>query len=184
MLSLALSQKQTLRIKKMHQPTTFQKENLPHEKPIDLKKIKPRITEILDRNQATLKTLLAQKEPFTWDNLMQPIEEMNDELSKAWSPIGHMHAVMETEELRKIYNEMLPILTEYHTAISQNEALYQAVLKIYNSKDFATLTPAQRKIIENDIRDFKLAGIHLPPAEKKRFSILQKELSLANDNFC
>lgn len=163
----------------MHQPTTFQKENLPHEKPIDLNTVKPRIMEILNRNQATIKTLLAQQDPFTWDNLMQPMEEMSDELNKAWAPIGHMHAVMETEELRKIYNEMLPILTEYHTAISQNEQLYQAILKIDNAKDFTKLNPAQRKIIKNDIRDFKLAGIHLAGAEKKRFSTLQKELSLA-----
>lgn len=167
----------------MHQPTTFQKENLPHERPIDLSKIKPKITEILNRNQTAIKALLAQPEPFTWENLMQPMEDMNDELSKAWSPIAHIHAVMETDELRKIYNEMLPILTEYHTAISQNEELYQAILKIFKAKDFAQLTPAQRKIIENDIRDFKLAGIHLPPAEKKRFAMLQKELSVAMTTF-
>lgn len=161
----------------MQQPTTFKKETLPHEKAIDLDQIKPTLSKMLNDNKATIETLLAQKKPFTWDNLMQPLEDMHDELNRYWSPIAHLHSVMETDQLRQIYNEMLPILTEYHTEISQNEGLYQAILQIKESKEFANLSPAERKIIENDIRDFKLAGIHLPKASKERFAALQKDLS-------
>lgn len=166
----------------MHQPTSFQKENMPHVKPISLTHIKSQLTNMLKTNLGTIETLLRQTH-FTWDNLMQPMEDINDELNKFWSPIAHLHAVMETDELRKLYNEILPLLTEYHTTISQNENLYQAISKIFESKDFAHLNQAQRKIIENDLRDFKLAGIHLSGKDKARFSALQQELSKATTLF-
>lgn len=102
---------------------------------------------------------------------------MSDELNKTWSPIAHLHGVMESDKLRQEYNETLPLLTEYHTALAQNESLFAAILSIANSEEFALLNPAQRKIIENDLRDFKLAGVHLPPEKKARVVEAQQKLS-------
>lgn len=167
----------------MQLPTSFEKEQLPHYQPLVLDEIQSKLTELLANNLKKIDQLLDQPTPLTWDNLLLPMEEMNDELSKLWSPFAHMHAVMETDELRKLYNELLSKLTDYHTAISQNEKLYQAIVKISESEHFAKLSKAERKIIENDIRDFKLAGIHLPKKEKEQFSALQKELSLTMTTF-
>ena len=102
---------------------SFQTNGLPHFNDIDPEKIKPTICAILTQHKQTLQDLLSQSVPFTWDNLLQPIEDMTDELNKAWSPIAHMHAVKESDALRKAYNETLQHLTEYHTEISQNTAL-------------------------------------------------------------
>ena len=159
------------------QKLTFQQSALPHFSQLDPTQIEPILQVMLDQNRQLINTLLATSEPYTWDNLMQPLEDMNDELSKFWSPISHMHAVMETEALRDAYNKALAILTTYHTEISQNTTLFNAIVAIADSSGFGDLHPAQRKIIENDIRNFKLSGIHLSAEKKLRFAELEQQLS-------
>jgi len=156
--------------------------HLPTFSNIDSSTIESTVLALLAENQKKLEDLLSE-ENFTWNNLMQPFEDMSDDFSQYWSPISHLHGVMETESLRKAYNAALPHITAYHTALSQNEKLYNAISAIANSKAFATLNPAQQKIIENDIRDFKLAGIHLPPDKKLQIAELQLQLSQLSTTF-
>jgi oligopeptidase A len=143
------------------------------------KDIEPAIQEILGHNRKALTTLLATHTAFTWDNLMRPLEDMSDRLSKAWTPVAHLHGVAESDPLRTAYNACLPLLTEYHTEVMQNESLYQAVKSIADSK----LDAGQQKVIQNELRDFRLAGVHLPPDEKIRFGDLQKKLSQLTTKF-
>jgi oligopeptidase A len=170
-----------------HQPfnkvNKMNKDTLPRFKDIGPAKIAPMMGLLLEKNRQQVATLLSQPGPFTWDNLMRPLEEMGDDLSKIWSPISHLHSVLESEDLRKAYNQTLPLLTDYQTELSQNEKLFKATSDIAASSDAAKLSQAQRKIIENDIRDFKLAGIHLPLEKKERLAELQKQLSLLMTTF-
>jgi oligopeptidase A len=156
---------------------SFHQDMLPIFTKIDPALIKPLVTEALNSNRQQLQTLLNQPGLYTWNNLMQPLETMSDEFNKIWSPISHLHAVMESEALRAAYNETLPIITEYHTELSQNEKLFHAISSLEKSPEFETLAPAQRKIIENEIRDFRLAGVHLPEDKKARMAELQQQLS-------
>jgi len=130
-----------------------------------------------------IKELLKNKANHTWDTLMLPLEEMSDTLSKLWAPFGHLHAVAETEDLREAYKRVLPLLTEYHTDYLQNIELFQAIQSLKESAEYSRLNTAQRKIIDNDLRDFKLTGVHLAADQKARFAALQKELSLACTTF-
>lgn len=141
------------------------------------------VTRLLHDNREKLKKLLMQSEKLTWDNLLFPIEEMNDVLSKMWAPISHLHAVSQNEVLREAYRICQPLLTEYHTDLLQNEALYQAVQSIAARPDFSLLDEAKRKVIENELRDFKLTGVHLPLDKKMRFAELQKKLSHLTTQF-
>jgi oligopeptidase A len=156
---------------------SFTQDMLPRFSTIDPNSIEPTIRENLQTNRQKINTLLSQPKPYTWANLMQPLEALNDELNKTWSPIAHLHSVMESDALRKAYNDTLPLLTEYHTELSQNETLFAAISDVAKEPQFASLSAAQQKIIENDLRDFKLAGIHLDANKKARFAALQKELS-------
>lgn len=141
------------------------------------------IENIISKNKATISALLSNPGEFTWANLMEPLEQMSDELGKVWSPIAHLHAVMESEPLRKAYNETLPLLTEYHTEISQNADLFKAIISLTKHPEYQHLDTAQHKIIENDIRDFKLSGVDLSSEKKARLSALQKELSQLSTKF-
>lgn len=156
---------------------------LPRFSDIKPEQVEPQIKTLLDKHRERLKQLLANTSGYTWDNLMQPLEDMNLELHNTWSPIGHLHAVMESAPLRDAYNKTIEHLTEYHTEISQNEELYRAIEAIAASPGFSKLSPAQKKSIENDLRDFKLAGIHLPADKKARLAELNQELSRLTTKF-
>ncbi|MDR3491183.1 MAG: M3 family metallopeptidase [Gammaproteobacteria bacterium] len=146
------------------------------------KHIESALKDVIDHNQKTLTALLMQKE-FTWDNLIMPLEEMNDRLAKVWSPVSHLHSVLESEELRAAYNACLPLLTEYHTELMQNKKLYHAIESIANSSEYSTFNPSQKKVIKNELRDFKLAGVNLSEKDKTRFAELQQELSKLSTEF-
>ncbi|MBA3661264.1 MAG: M3 family metallopeptidase [Gammaproteobacteria bacterium] len=158
-------------------PNIFPVDTLPRFTTIDPATIEPQLKQWLDLNRSKLKQILAEATSPTWDNLMLPLEEMNDVLNKAWAPISHLHSVLETDALRQAYNAVVPLLSEYHTEISQNETLYQAIASLAKSEAFNQLNNVQKKIIENDLRDFKLSGIHLPTEDKKRLAELQKSLT-------
>lgn len=157
--------------------TAFQQDVLPEFDKIRPEQIEEQVYCKLDENRKKLDSLLAQPKPYTWKNLMLPLEEMSDAFQQFWSPVSHLHGTMESEALRKAYNAALPLITKYHTELSQNENLFNAISSIANSETFAALEPAQKKIIENDIRDFKLAGIHLPADKKLQIAELQQRLS-------
>lgn len=145
--------------------------------------IEPLLKEVLSQNKSKLTDYVEKNKTPSWGSLLAPLEELDSRLSKMWAPISHLHAVMESEELRAAYNACIPLLTEYHTEIMQNEKLYQAVQAIADSAEFKTLNEAQRKIIENDLRDFHLAGVDLPAHDKVRFAELQKKLSQLTTKF-
>lgn len=138
---------------------------------------------LLNRNRDKLKNLLARQDDFTWDNLMHPLEDMNNDLHNLWSPVSHLHSVKESDALREAYNKTIEHLTAYHTEISQNESLFKAIEKLTASPQSKSLTKAQQKTLENDLRDFKLSGIHLPADKKARLAELMQELSRLTTKF-
>jgi len=154
----------------------YMKNELPQFSKIRTEQIEPQIRQILAQNQRQVTELL-QQPTFTWDNLMRPLEDQDDVLSKAWSPISHLHSVMESEGLRQVYRNCLPLITEYYTELAQNEKLYAAVKSIADSPAYADFDAAQKKVIEDEIRDFRLAGIHLPADKKARFAELEQQLT-------
>jgi oligopeptidase A len=140
------------------------------------------LLEILAQNRATLEELLTQ-EVFTWENLLQPLEEMSNRLSRMWSPVSHLNSVNNTDSWRDAYNACLPLLSEYATEMGQNNALYQAIQSIKASDEFSTLHGAQQKIIDNELRDFQLSGVALEGTDKKRFAQIQQQLSQLTTKF-
>jgi len=145
--------------------------------------IEPAISALIEDNRRTLERLLEQNQRYTWDNLIAPLEEASDRLSRAWSPVRHMNSVVNTDALRAAYNACLPKLSEYSTEVGQNERLYRAYQQIRDSDEFARLSQAQRKAIEDALRDFRLAGVSLPPAQKQRFKEISRRLSELQSRF-
>lgn len=145
--------------------------------------IEPAITALLDEHRALARTLAKRSEPPTWESLMQPLEDKQDQLQRAWSPVSHLHSVADNEALRDAYNACLPKLTEHATALGQDEDLWRACKALAASNEFAGLSVAQRKIIENALRDFRLAGVELSQRDKERCKTLQKALSKLQTRF-
>ncbi|HEX9772495.1 MAG TPA: M3 family metallopeptidase, partial [Steroidobacteraceae bacterium] len=117
-----------------------------------------------------------------WDGLVAPIERMHHRLARAWSPVGHLNGVMNGEELRAAFNACLPLLTSYHTELAQNAELCAAYQRVLD-EDGARLTPEQRKLLENALRDFRLAGVALPADRKQRYRDVMERLASAQAKF-
>src|SRR3990167_993266 len=145
--------------------------------------IEPTLKQIIQQNRAELQELLVNKQPFTWDNLIVPLEELHNKLNKMWSPVAHVHAVAESDELRAVYNACLPLLTQYHSDLMQDATLYQAIKSIADSPEYNHFNPAQQKVIENELRDFRLAGVNLAVEDKARLTELQKQLNQFSAEF-
>lgn len=139
--------------------------------------MEPAVDQVLADNRAAIARLLDAQQTYTWSNLVEPLEELSDRLRRVWSPVGHMNAVVNSPELRAAYNACLPKLSDYATELGQNERLYQAYQSIADGTEWSQLDTAQKKIIDNALRDFRLSGVALPAAEKTRFKAIMQELS-------
>ena len=145
--------------------------------------VEPAIDKIIADNRAGLESLLNDKMEPDWENFVQPLEEMDDRLNKVWSPIRHMNSVANSEELRKAYNKCLPKLSEYGTEMGQNKQLYKAYKAVAESEDYSLLDAAQKKTIQNALRDFYLSGVDLTDEKKQRFKEIAQRLSELSAKF-
>ncbi|HAU06036.1 MAG TPA: oligopeptidase A [Pseudoalteromonas shioyasakiensis] len=114
---------------------------------------------------------------YTWNDLVLPLEEADDKLSRLFSPVSHMNSVVNNDELREAYEQCLPLLSEYSTFVGQHQGLYDAYNALHNSDEFKTLTIAQQKTITNALRDFELSGIALKPEQQMRYGEISARLS-------
>ena len=145
--------------------------------------VEPAIDQLLADARATVEKCLQANQSYTWENLVEPLENADDRLGKAWSPVSHMNAVVNSDALRDAYNACLPKLSAYSTEMGQNEALFKAYRFIAESPEYPTLSVAQQKIISNALRDFKLSGIDLDEEKKQRFKEISQELSQLASNY-
>ena len=127
--------------------------------------------------------VLAQSAPFSWDNLVAPLEEMDDELGKIWSPVSHMNSVVSSEEWREAHDACLPLLSEYGTFVGQHQPLYEAYKSLRASSEFEQMSQAKKQVIEHSLRDFELSGIGLSDEDKLRYGELVKRMSELTSRF-
>ena len=158
-------------------------EDLPAFSRLSPETIEAELDVLLADNRRGLQELLAQNSEYTWDNLIAPLEEMDDRLNRFWSPVQHLHAVADSGALRKAYNACLPKLTDYATEMGQNAELFAACRRIAEGPEYQGLDPAQRKVIANMLRDFRLSGVALDPERKAEFKSVQQRLSRAQTRF-
>jgi oligopeptidase A len=156
----------------------LQLDGLPAFARIEAAHARPALERVLEENRARLAELTAQAQP-TFESLVMPAEELAYRLSRVWSPIGHLNAVANSEEMRRAYNECVPLLTAYTAELGQNAALAAGYARVLE-REGAGLDPAQRKLLENALRDFRLAGVDLPADRKARYrEVVQRLAQLA-----
>lgn len=145
--------------------------------------VKPAVEIAIADCKKVISEVLSQRNDFTWENLVMPIDEVDDVLSKLWSPVSHMNSVVSSDELREAYESCLPLLSEYGTFVGQHEELFQAYQSLKNSSEFNHLDIAQQKVITNALRDFTLSGIALSDNDKSRYGTIVTRLSELSSSF-
>jgi len=136
----------------------------------------PAVTTALEACRAAVEKAVAQGAPYTWDNLVQPLSEADDRLSRLFSPVSHLNSVQNSPELRQAYEQTLPLLSEYSTWVGQHEGLYQAYRNL-KENSFDELSAPQKKAVDNALRDFELSGIGLSKEKQKRYGEIAARLS-------
>jgi oligopeptidase A len=156
---------------------------LPKFEEIKAEHVSPAIDCLLNDAKATIETLVQDNVSVTWKNFAAILENMEEKISRAWSQVGHMNAVVNSPTLREAYNDNLSKLTDFYADLGQDERLYAKFRALRASAEFASLSTAQKKIIENELRDFRLGGAELPADQKIRFKAIQEELSKLSSKF-
>ncbi len=142
--------------------------------------ITPVVDELLDNARTTVSRITSAEAAASWDLVVEPLNEATDRLARAWSAVSHLNAVVDSPELREQYNANLPKLTAFWTGLAQNVALYAKFKKVAAAKDFDQWPAERRKVIENELRDFRLGGAELPAANMERFrQIREREAQLS-----
>jgi oligopeptidase A len=159
----------------------LQIDELPAFDKIEASHARPALETVLAENRAHLLELTAQPAP-TFATLVVPVEELSYRLGRVWSPIGHLNAVANSAVMRAAYNECVPLLTEYASELGQNEKLYAAYAYVLKHEG-DLLEPPQRKLVENALRDFRLAGVDLPPDRKARYREVMQQLAQLGTKF-
>ena len=145
--------------------------------------VSPAVDTLLDENRALVRTLVASDVPATWNDFVQPLDDANERLGRAWGQVNHLNGVMNSPELREVYNANLPKITQYNTEMSQHQGLYEKYKALRACAEFETLSAAQRRIVENELRDFRLGGAELGAADKVRFMAIRERLSQISSRF-
>ncbi|HKO88985.1 MAG TPA: M3 family metallopeptidase [Burkholderiales bacterium] len=145
--------------------------------------IAPAIDTLLAENRSLLAELVRPQVPPTWKDFIAPMEDAHERLSRAWGVVGHLHGVLDSPELRDAYNETQPKVVAYYTEVGQNLALFEKYKTLRASSEFDRLSTAQKKIIENEIRDFRLSGAELSDDKKKRYADISAELARLQTKF-
>lgn len=143
----------------------------------------PAIGRLIAENRALIATLAGDSSPASWSGFVEPLDIANERLSRAWAVVAHLHAVDDSESIREAYNSILPKITEYRSELAQNLDLYEKYKALRLSTEFDTLSAAQRRIIENDVRDYRLGGAELASEAKRRFTEIELELAAIEAKF-
>jgi oligopeptidase A len=145
--------------------------------------VQPAVEALVAEGRATIERLVAADREPTWESFVEPLDDTNERLARAWSQVGHLNAVVNSPAMRDAYNASLPIVTQYFSEQGQDQRLHAAFKALAASKGFDALTPARRQLVRNELRDFRLGGAELPPTEKARFLAIQEELAGLSSRF-
>jgi oligopeptidase A len=143
--------------------------------------VAPAVDRLLAEGRATIDHVTGA--PVTWDAFVAPLEDANERIGRAWGQVAHLHAVLDSPELREAYNANLPKITQYWTELGQNQALFEKYKRLAAAPAFGGLSAARKRIVENALRDFRLGGAELPPEKKARFAAIQEELARSASKF-
>jgi len=166
----------------MTNPILF-RDSLPLFDQIKPSHISPAIEGMLKEANSLIHALKLMGGSISWENFVEPIEMVSEKISRAWGQIEHLNAVVNSDDLRKAYNDNLIKLTEFYTNLSQDEALYKKYQSLKDGEIFKSLTPSQKRIIDNVLREFKLGGAELNELEKARFKVIQEKLAKLSTQF-
>lgn len=158
-------------------------ELLPDFNALQADQIEAKVDQLLADSRQKLAQIVACDEPPSWQNLVEPMEQIEHGFESIWEPIGHLDAVRNADDWHAAYDACLQKVTEYHTEVGQNQALFARFEALAKSFAYANLNIAQKKVVDNALRDFRLSGIALAPAQQAEYKQISQRLSQLSSQF-
>jgi len=143
----------------------------------------PAIESLVAEGCAAIEKLATAGGEPTWEGFVEPLETANERLARAWAQVSHLNAVVNSPALREAHNAALPVVTQFATAQGQDLRLFGRFKALAAAPGFARLPAARRRLVDNELRDFRLGGAELADAAKARFAKLQDELAALSSRF-
>lgn len=145
--------------------------------------IQPAIEQVLAENLAEIERLVSNTQAPTWENFVEPIEALSNRLERVWGPVSHLDSVKNSDEWHQAYNACLEPITDYHARLGQHRGLFKKFEALAASTDYASYSLAQKKVIENALRDFRLSGIDLDADKQSEYKTISQKLSQLGSQF-
>src|SRR5258708_19572755 len=145
--------------------------------------VEPAADRLIEEGRGTIERLAALEVAPTWENFVEPLDDVNEKLARMWAQVSHLNAVLNSPELRAAYNASLPRITQYFSEQGQDQRLHAGFKALRAASAFETYPPARKRHVENDLRDFRLGAAELPPPEKPRFLAIHEELAQLASRF-
>jgi oligopeptidase A len=140
----------------------------------------PAIDTLVAEARATI-AILEKTESISWDSVVEPLQDANERLGRAWSAVAHMNAVVNTPELRDAHNAAEPKITQFWTELGLNRALFERYKAL--SEHAQLLNDEQRALLKHELRDFRLSGVELEGEARARYAVIQEELAALATKF-
>jgi oligopeptidase A len=156
---------------------------LPHFDQIAPEHVSPAVDALIAVARTTIDQAATLAAEPTWENFVPPLADALDRLGQAWGQVGHLNAVVNTPALREVHNDNLPKITEFHTDFGQDERLFARYRALESGSAYAALDKAQRQLVDNTLRDFRLSGAELPPDKKARLKVVDEELAMLSSRY-
>ncbi|WP_127469833.1 M3 family metallopeptidase [Thiomicrorhabdus aquaedulcis] len=156
---------------------------LPVFKAFHVEHIEPAVQQLLTDNRAQIAHIVALSDAPTWQNFIEPLEVLDNHFERVWGPVGHLDAVNNSDDWHKAYTTCLELVTAYHSEVGQNAGLYAKFKALADSAEFTHYSLAQKKVIQNALRNFKLSGIALQPAQQLEYQRIKQQLSQLSSAF-
>lgn len=151
---------------------------------LNLEDTKKQVEQLLQKSADYLNQLTqVPTQPTDKISVVQEMDDIANQIDESWGIICHLNAVMNSPELREIYQSIIPKMSQYYTKIGQHEILYQTYQTLLSSTTFRTLSDAQQSAIQHTIKSFELSGVGLQGEQKTRFAEISARLSQLSSEF-
>jgi len=143
----------------------------------------PAFKELIKSSEAEIDAIVNNSDAPTFANVIEALAYSGEQLDVVSNIFFNLNSAETSDEIQQIAQEVSPILTEYSSKISQNEALFNKIKKVYDEKDQYDLNEEQQMLLEETYKGFVRSGALLNDADKEKLQKIDMELSLKSLQF-
>lgn len=143
----------------------------------------PAFKELITNSEAEIDAIINNSDKPTFENVIEALAFSGEQLDRASNIFFNLNSAETSDELQQIAQEVSPILTEYSSKISQNEALFNKIKKVYDEKEKYNLNEEQQMLLDETYKGFVRSGALLNEEDKEKLKKISMDLSLKSLQF-